>query len=79
VGYEEQEFQAAVWPPVMDRANLEKHRDQMKQMLEGAIESAAVETGYVHAQGLLVPMNGKVSIVRENGEATHFLLEVAPA
>ena len=35
VGYTEPEFQQAVWPPVMDRANLDKHRQQMKDLLEG--------------------------------------------
>jgi PAS domain S-box-containing protein len=74
VGYSEAEFQQAVWPPVMDRANLDKHRDQMKDMLAGTIESADIKTGYVHAQGLLVPVVGKLSLVRENGEPDHFLL-----
>ena len=76
VGYGESEFAAATWPPVMDRANLTKHREQMEQMLAGAIESAEVNTGYVHAQGLLVPVAGKISLVRENEEPDHFLLEV---
>ena len=42
----------------MDRANLTKHREQMDQMLSGEIDSADVNTGYVHAQGLLVPVAG---------------------
>jgi len=79
VGYSEDEFKVAVWPPVMDRANLEKHRDQMKQLIDGAIESAEVKTGYVHAQGLLVPVNGRISLVREGDEPRHFLLEAASA
>jgi PAS domain S-box-containing protein len=76
VGYGESEFAAATWPPVMDRANIGKHREQMDQMLSGAIDSAEVNTGYVHAQGLLVPVAGTISIVRENDEPNHFLLEV---
>ena len=75
VGYSEAEFAQAVWPPVMDRANLQTHRDQMKAMLAGTIESAAVKTGYVHAQGLLVPVVGSITLVREDGEPSHFLLE----
>ena len=59
VGYPESEFAAATWPPVMDRANLTKHREQMDQMLSGEIDSADVNTGYVHAQGLLVPVAGE--------------------
>ena len=77
VGYTEAEFQQAVWPPVMDRANLDKHRQQMKDMLEGRAESVEINTGYVHAQGLLVPIVGKLSLVREGGEPDHFLLETA--
>ncbi len=77
VGYSEAEFAAAVWPPVMDRANLQKHRDQMKAMLAGTMDSAEVKTGYVHAQGLLVPVVGSIALVRENGEPSHFLLEAA--
>jgi PAS domain S-box-containing protein len=76
VGYSEAEFKAASWPPVMDRANLEKHREQMRQLVEGTIESADVNTGYVHAQGLLVPVAGRISFVREGGEPDHFLLVV---
>jgi len=77
VGYSESEFHQAIWPPVMDRANLDKHREQMKDMLSGKIESADVKTGYVHAQGLLVPVVGTITLVRENGEPSHFLLQTA--
>ena len=77
LGYTEAEFQQAVWPPVMDRANLDKHRQQMKDMLEGKVESVEINTGYVHAQGLLVPIVGKLSLVREGGEPDHFLLETS--
>jgi hypothetical protein len=33
----------------------------------------------VHAQGLLVPVAGRISLVREDGEPAHFLLEVESA
>src|SRR5918993_279312 len=75
VGHSEGEFQQAVWPPVMDRANLDKHREQITDMLAGTIESADVKTGYVHAQGLLVPIVGTITPVREGGEPAHFLLQ----
>jgi hypothetical protein len=61
----------------MDRANLDKHRQQMKDLLDGRAESAEIDTGYVHAQGLLVPIVGKLSLVREGGEPAHFLLETS--
>jgi PAS domain S-box-containing protein len=74
VGYSEEDFKSASWPPVMDRANLPKHREQMKRMISGEIESADVNTGYVHAQGLLVPVIGTISLVKVEGEPDHFLL-----
>jgi PAS domain S-box-containing protein len=77
VGYTEAEFQQAVWPPVMDRANLDKHRQQLKDMLEGSAESFEINTGYVHAQGLLVPIVGTLALVREGGEPDHFLLQTS--
>jgi len=76
VGYSEEDFQAAVWPPVMDRASLPKHRQQMELLLEGRIDSAHFNTGYVHAQGLLVPLTGSITLVEEGGKPEHFLLSV---
>jgi hypothetical protein len=61
----------------MDRANLSKHREQMDKMLRGDLDEAEVDTGYVHAQGLLVPVAGRIKIVRDDGEPDHFLLEVS--
>jgi PAS domain S-box-containing protein len=74
VGYSEADFRSASWPPVMDRANLPKHREQMKQLLAGEIDSAEVNTGYVHAQGLLVPVIGTIRLVKSHGAPDHFLL-----
>ncbi len=78
VGYKENDFQTASWPPVADRAKLDHHREQMRAMIAGEIESAEVNTGYVHAQGLLVPVSGTLSVERdEDGDARQFLLSVA--
>ena len=77
VGYSEPDFQSASWPPVADRAKLEHHREQMRAMADGETESVEVNTGYVHAQGLLVPVAGALSLERdEDGEPSHFLLSV---
>jgi len=76
VGYSEADFKSASWPPVVDRANLSKHRDQMRQLVDGEIEAAEVSTGYVHAQGLMVPMNGTITLVKAVNEPDHFLLAV---
>ena len=61
----------------MDRANLDKHRQQMKDLLEGKVESVDINTGYVHAQGLLVPIKGTLELVREGDEPDHFLLQTS--
>ena len=78
VGYREQDFRTASWPPVADRGKLEEHREQMRSLVAGEIDSAQVNTGYVHAQGLLVPVVGTMSVERDDaGEAQRFLLSVA--
>lgn len=77
VGYKEHDFHTASWPPVVDRAKLDHHREQMRAMLAGELESVEVDTGYVHAQGLPVPVAGTLSLVRDDdGEPSHFLLAV---
>ena len=76
VGYSEEEFKAAVWPPVMDRPNLPRHREQMEQLLQGRIDSAEFNTGYLHAQGLMVPVAGTITLVAEGDNPGHFLLAV---
>ena len=63
-------------PPIRLR-HLEFLGADIFNWLAGKIESADVKTGYVHAQGLLVPVVGKLSLVRENGEPSHFLLETS--
>jgi PAS domain S-box-containing protein len=78
VGYREQDFQTASWPPVADRANLDHHREQMRAMLAGELNSVDVNTGYVHAQGLLVPVAGTLAVERDDdGDARQFLLSVS--
>jgi PAS domain S-box-containing protein len=81
VGYNEPDFQSASWPPVADRAQLDHHREQMRAMVDGETNSVEVNTAYVHAQGLMVPIAGTLSLERdEDGEPSHFLLSVqAPA
>jgi PAS domain S-box-containing protein len=79
VGYSESDFSVASWPPVADRRQVDHHREQMRTMLEGKLESAEIDTGYVHAQGLLVPMAGTLSLIRdEDGEPAYFQLAVLP-
>lgn len=77
VGYREHDFQTASWPPVADRGKLDHHREQMRSMVDGEANSVEVNTGYVHAQGLLVPVAGTLSLERdEEGDPRQFLLAV---
>ena len=47
-------------------------------VIRGATRAdVARATGYVHAQGLLVPVAGRIKLVKEGDEPDHFLLEVA--
>ena len=61
----------------MDRANPRQALAANGTCSRGKVESVEINTGYVHAQGLLVPIVGKLSLVREGGEADHFLLKRA--
>lgn len=65
VGYAEWEFRKAMWPSVSDRRNLEAHRELMRSFSAGDLDEAPVETCYMHKQGLLVPMAGAMSLVRD--------------
>ena len=80
VGYSEAEFRRAMWPSVSDRENLDEHRALMRRMAEGEVETAQVETAYMHEQGLLVPMAGVFTVVRpEEGEPYfEFCIDSAP-
>jgi PAS domain S-box-containing protein len=81
VGYREEHFHTASWPPVADRGKLDEHREQMRALIAGETDSVEVNTGYVHAQGLLVPVIGSLAVERdEDGEPSHFVLHLqAPA
>jgi hypothetical protein len=42
----------------------------MKLLLEGRIDSADFSTGYMHAQGLPVPLTGTITLVEEAASPT---------
>jgi PAS domain S-box-containing protein len=75
LGYREADLRAARWPSVIDRENLPAHQEIARALRAGEIHSAPVETVYMHAQGLLVPIAGTVSMHRAagTGPATHYL------
>ena len=68
LGYREEQLRAARWPSVIDRENLAAHGEIARALRAGEIDSAPVETVYMHAQGLLVPVAGTVSLHRPAGD-----------
>jgi len=74
LGCREEDLRAARWPSIIDRENLSAHQEVARALKAGEIQSAEVETVYMHAQGLLVPIAGTISVHRAapSGEP-HFL------
>ena len=74
LGCGEEDLRNARWPSIIDRENLAAHQEIARALRAGEIQSAPVETVYMHAQGLLVPVAGTVMMHRAGGaEPTHFL------
>lgn len=75
LGHRESELRSARWPSVIDRENLAAHTEIARALRAGEIHSAPVETVYMHAHGLLIPIAGTVTMHRADpsGAATHFL------
>ena len=77
VGYSDREFRRARWPSLVDSENLMAHRALLVQLAAGEVERAGVDTMYLHAQGLLVPVKGGLELVRNGGGVpAHMLLSV---
>jgi PAS domain S-box-containing protein len=75
VGYQEHEFLKAVWPSVHDRAVYKQQTEQLGALKTGELESVAFQSSYMHSQGLMVPVNGEITLQRdESGEPTSLLL-----
>lgn len=68
LGCREEDLRAARWPSIIDRENLEAHQEIARALKAGEIRSAEIETVYMHAQGLLVPIAGTVSLHHVAGE-----------
>ena len=73
VGYQEHEFVKAVWPSVHDRAVYKQQTEELALLKTGEIESVKFQSSYMHSQGLMVPVDGELTLVRdEAGEpASH--------
>ncbi|MDX6679923.1 MAG: hypothetical protein QOE31_3975, partial [Solirubrobacteraceae bacterium] len=74
LGAREDELRAARWPSIIDRENLDAHLQIARALLAGEIQSADIETIYMHAGGLLVPVEGTVTMHRDDaGRPTHYV------
>ena len=78
VGYQEHEFLKAVWPSVHDRAVYKQQTEELALLKTGEIESVKFQSSYMHSQGLMVPVDGELTLVRdEAGEPASLLLTAA--
>lgn len=75
VGYREDEFTKAVWPSAHDRGDYREQCDQLRRMAAGELESVGVRSTYMHGTGLLVPVRGELTLVRDaEGRPEHLRL-----
>ena len=75
VGYQEHEFQKATWPSPHDRQHYAQQQEQFAQLASGELERVAVQSTYMHGQGLMVPVIGEITVVRgADGAPSHLLL-----
>ena len=75
VGYQEHEFLKAVWPSVHDRAVYKQQTEELELLKTGEIESVKFQSSYMHSQGLMVPVDGVLTLVRDDvGEPVSLLL-----
>ena len=78
VGYQEHEFLKAVWPSVHDRAVYKQQTEELALLKTGELESVKFQSSYMHSQGLMVPVDGELSLVRDDaGEPASLLLTAA--
>ena len=75
LGCRAEDLHHARWPSIIDRENLKAHQEIARALRAGEIQSAEIETVYMHAGGLLVPIAGTVSMHRAEpaGPPTHYL------
>ena len=75
IGYEEHEFTRAAWPSVHDRTIYKQQLAAFAEMVAGERDSLEVQSTFMHGQGLMVPVHGRLELVRdESGAPAHMLL-----
>jgi PAS domain S-box-containing protein len=80
VGYEERDFRSARWPsPLAAEDSRGAQQRLLRALAEGETERGRLESPYLHSEGLLVSVEGEVSLIRDaNGEPEGLLLVCAP-
>jgi PAS domain S-box-containing protein len=77
VGYKEHEFTKAAWPSPHDRRDYKEQLEQLRQMGIGELREAEVQSTYMHGQGLMVPVVGRLSLATAEDWTPQHLLLVA--
>ncbi len=76
VGYKEHEFTKAAWPSPHDRRDYKEQLEQLRQMGIGELRDIDIQSTYMHGQGLMVPVVGKLTLeLGEDGLPLQLLLE----
>jgi PAS domain S-box-containing protein len=79
VGYSEEEFSDAYWPPVVDAEHRSELRRATARLIAGELAHSAVDTVYMAGNGTLVPVVGTLRLERDaSGAATHLVLDAQP-
>src|SRR4051794_3117256 len=75
VGYREHEFAKAAWPSPHDRRDYKDQLEQLRRLGAGELRQVDVQSTYMHGQGLMVPVVGKLSVAAgEDGLPLHLVL-----
>jgi hypothetical protein len=75
VGYSEEEFASARWPSNLDRDHLDEQERLREALAAGEVEGTRVRAPYMHREGMLVELSGRISLVRTpHGSPDHLLL-----
>ena len=76
VGYKEHEFTKAAWPSPHDRRDYKDQLEQLRKIGLGELREIEVQSTYMHGQGLMVPVVGKLTLERaEDGVPSQLVLE----
>jgi PAS domain S-box-containing protein len=76
VGYQEHEFTKAAWPSPHDRRDYKDQLEQLRRLGAGELSAVEVSSTYMHGQGLMVPVVGKLSVeLGEDGLPLQLVLE----